>query len=268
MTIMIHVQLDFTVAEDTDLLLQVEAAQLPEQNVEGTLSIPPTAHFARVPATDGVGERIWLRHRGPLSISYQARAEIDRVVRDIAAMAIVPPHRLPGDVVPYLLPSLHVPADRFAPFVEAEFGGADGGAKAAAMRDWIADKLRYEPGSSHGATTAVDTFLEHRGVCRDFAHLMLAFARAASIPARYASVYAPGVTPPDFHAVAELFLEGPDGGEWQMVDCTGMARSERMAKLGVGRDASDVPFLTSFDGQVEALDKCVAVTEAPAANQP
>ena len=46
----------------------------------------------------------------------------------------------------------------------------------------------------------------------------------------------------DFHAVAELFL---DGG-WHLVDATGMAQSDSMAIIGLGRDATDVSFLTSF----------------------
>ena len=57
-----------------------------------------------------------------------------------------------------------------------------------------------------------------------------------------ARVYAPGVSPPDFHAVCEVFLNN----EWHLVDATGMATAGEMAKIGVGRDAADVAFLTSF----------------------
>jgi transglutaminase-like putative cysteine protease len=259
MQVSIAVSLSFRVADAADILLQVEAARLPEQAVDGRLDIGATAHFARVPGNDGIGERIWLRHRGALDLSYTAQASVSRIVRDIAQMAAVAPHRLPGEVVPWLMPSAHVPAGRFGCFVEAEFGQLTGGAKAAAMRDWIARHIRYERGSSHGGTSAVDTFLERRGVCRDFAHLMVALARAASIPARYVSVYAPDVEPPDFHAVAELFLDGPDGGEWQLVDATGMAQPGEMVKLGVGRDASDLPFLASFGAAVENLETTVRV---------
>jgi transglutaminase-like putative cysteine protease len=67
-------------------------------------------------------------------------------------------------------------------------------------------------------------------------------ARASAIPARFASVYGLGVEPQDFHAVAEVFLDGA----WHLVDATGMAKSEEMAKIGVGRDAADVSFLTSY----------------------
>ena len=128
------------------------------------------------------------------------------------------------------------------------------------MRDWVADKFAYTPGVSDATTTALDSFVMRRGICRDYAHVMVALARASTIPARFVSCYAPGVEPPDFHAVAEVFLadpETPGGGAWYLVDATGMADPGEIAKIGVGRDAADVSFLTSF-GMVEFVDKTVS----------
>ena len=88
----------------------------------------------------------------------------------------------------------------------------------------------------------METFAAGRGVCRDYAHLLVALARAAEIPARCVAVYAPGVDPPDFHAVAELWLDG----SWHLVDATGMARADEMAVVTVGRDATDIAFMTVF----------------------
>jgi transglutaminase-like putative cysteine protease len=113
------------------------------------------------------------------------------------------------------------------------------------------------PGVSTSETTALDTFVQRQGICRDYAHVMITFARAAGIPARIASVYALGVEPPDFHAVAEVFL----GGEWHLVDATGMARGRDMAKIGIGRDAADVAFLTAF-GTAVMNSQSVEVTAA------
>jgi transglutaminase-like putative cysteine protease len=100
-------------------------------------------------------------------------------------------------------------------------------------------------------------------VCRDYAHVLIVLARAAAIPARYVSGYAPQVDPQDFHAVAEVFLgdsKGP-GGSWHLVDATGMARAGEIAKIGIGRDAADVSFLTSF-GTIEMVTQEVEVTIA------
>ena len=130
------------------------------------------------------------------------------------------------------------------------------------MHDWIEAHFSYTPGSSDSNTTALDSFVERHGICRDYAHVMVTFARAAGIPARFVSCYAPRVTPQDFHAVAEVFLADPTnegGGAWHLLDATGMARADEIVKIGVGRDAADVSFLTSF-GPTEFLDKTVIVS--------
>lgn len=243
MPLNIHAQLDYSFDQPTDVLLQLEAAAIPEQQIlSAWIDISPTDHFARVPAQDGVGERIWLRLQGQLLIDYRATVDITRLLSDDLDLTILPPHLLPGETIPYLMASRYCPSDRFEQFVTTEFGSIEGGAKVIAMRDWIASHVTYTIGSSNSETTALDTFVERRGICRDYAHLMITFARAAGIPARIASVYALNVQPPDFHAVAEVFL----GGAWHLIDATGMAKESEMAKIGIGRDAADVAFLTSF----------------------
>ena len=92
----------------------------------------------------------------------------------------------------------------------------------------------------------MDTYLAQEGVCRDFAHLVIAFLRACGLPARLVSVYAPGLDPMDFHAVVEVALEG----RWQVVDATRMAPRASLVRIANGRDASDTAFLTLQSGQV------------------
>jgi len=60
------------------------------------------------------------------------------------------------------------------------------------------------------------TLLAGAGVCRDYAHLVIAVLRAVNVPARLVSVYAPGCQPMDFHAVAEAYVDG----QWRVVDAT------------------------------------------------
>ena len=256
MRLQINVQLDYGLLRACDLLLQIEAAAIPEQRIEEAhLDLSQCEHFARVPAQDHVGERIWLRTDGQLLVDYRAVVSIERIVRDVASLPALPPHRLPGETVQYLLPSRYCPSHQFTDFVDRKFGALSGGAKLVAMRDWVAGHLSYVPGSSNCETNAADTFHSAKGVCRDYAHLLITLARAGEIPARYASVYAPGVTPPDFHAVAEVFL----GGQWHLVDATGMAKEAEMAKIGIGRDSGDVAFLTAF-GPLMLNSQSVAVT--------
>lgn len=250
MPIDISARFAFALAEPTDVLLQFEAAIIPEQRLlETDTWLTQTEQFARVPAQDDIGERIWLRANGSIEVSYQARVEVERIITPIEQLDRLLPHELPGETVKYLLDSRYCAADRLQQFVADEFGDLAGGAKILAMRDWIARKLTYEPGASTPQTTALDSFIERRGICRDYAHLLVAMVRAAAIPARYVSCFDPGVDPQDFHAVAEVFLADPeieDGGAWHLVDATGMARPESIVKIGVGRDAADVSFMTTF----------------------
>jgi transglutaminase-like putative cysteine protease len=258
MKIDIHTEIAYRLAQPTDILLQLEAAAIPEQCVEKAhIEVSQHVHFARVAAQDGIGERIWVRAEDRLLVDYRATVSIQRLLTECADLAIVPPHQLPGETVQYLMASRYCPADQFQSFVAAEFGTIEGGSRVIAMRDWIQRNFRYVPGVSNTETTAADTFIRREGVCRDYAHVLITFARAAGIPARIASVYALGVEPQDFHAVAEIFL----GGEWHLLDATGMATEAAMAKIGIGRDAADVAFLTAF-GEAVMESQSVSVTPA------
>ena len=263
MPIALSARFAFSVERLSDVLLQFEAAAIPEQRILASRCETSQAeHIARIAAQDGIGERIWLHVNGRFEVSYTARVEVDRLLPEIASLDRLEPHELPAEAVQYLLDSRYCPAERFQPFVEAEFGGLKGGGqRIIAMRDWIAGNFSYEPVST-SSTTALDSFVERRGICRDYAHVLVTLARASAIPARYVSCYAPGVDPPDFHAVAEVFLANPGvpgGGAWHLVDATGMADPGETVKIGVGRDAADVSFMTVF-GEARFEDKEVSAT--------
>ncbi len=254
----------FSLDGPSDVLLQFEAAAIPEQEILSCdCRMTEAAHLARIPAQDDIGQRIWLRSEGPYQVDYKAQVEVKRLLADISKLARLEPHDLPGEAVQYLFDSRYCPADRFQPFVEAEFGHLYGGARMIAMRDWVAENFSYVPGSSDTTTTAADSFIERRGICRDYAHVMITLARASAVPARFVSCYAPGVDPQDFHAVAEVFLADetvPGGGAWHLLDATGMADPAETVKIGVGRDAADVSFMTTFgpstfEGKTVAVQK-------------
>jgi transglutaminase-like putative cysteine protease len=248
MKLIIATHLEYRLAGEGDVLLQIEAARLPGQEIgAASLRIGDDLPLTRVAGHDGIGERLWVGARGRLVVDYAAEVTLDRPAGDLAAAATVPFPRLPAEVIPYLMGSRYCPSDRFQAFVQQEFGTLDGGARICAMRDWIRDHFSYVPGASCSDTTAVDSFVARSGVCRDFAHVLISLARVSGIPARMASVYAPEVKPQDFHAVAEVYL----GDGWHLVDPTGMAEAEAMAHIAVGRDAADVAFMTSY--QVASL---------------
>lgn len=248
MQLSINARLEYQYDELTDIMMQIELADIPEQTIVSShIDLSAHENFARVAGEANIGERIWLRTQGLLAVDYQAKVEVNRRATDWQAMDILAPSVLPGDAVAYLLDSLYCQGSRFRNFTKDNFDHLSGGDKIIAMRDWIYRNIAYTPQSSGPDTTALDSFVQRRGVCRDFAHIMVAFARAASIPARVASVYAPDVKPQDFHAVAEVYMgEEGKGGAWHIIDATKMARATEMAIIGVGRDAGDIAFLTSY----------------------
>ena len=245
MRLSIDVVLDYAIAQPCDVLLQIEAAAMPDQLLESQRLIVESPELVRaVPGDHGIGQRCWARAAGAFRARYEAIVRIDRAVTDLATLRATPARDLPGDVVAYLLPSRYCEADRFENFVHGSFAGLSGGALVAALRDWVGEALTYRSGTTSGQTTALMTFAERQGVCRDYAHLLTALARAGGVPARCVSAYAPGVDPPDFHAVCELWLDGA----WHLVDATGMARADELVRVVVGRDATDIAFMTVFGG--------------------
>ena len=243
MRLEINVLLDYEIPEPADMLLAVEAAQLPDQLlVEDRLTIDGAGPLRPVDGEDGIGRRTWMQAQGPFRAIYRAVVDVVREAAPIQAMPILPRRELPAEVVPYLWPSRYCEADRFEEFVGREFGSLAGGAKIVAMADWIYNNLHYRPGSSDATTTAADAFVGRAGVCRDFAHLMATFARAAGVPARLVAAYAWRLDPPDFHAIVEVWL---DGG-WRLVDATRLAPVEGLVRIGIGRDATDIAFMTVF----------------------
>lgn len=243
MRLSVEVNLRYGVVEATDVLLQIEAVSDQNQTcVDTFLSVEgnPTTHV--IPGDDGIGRRRWLKLNTGFDCRYSALIDVERPAVAIEGLAAAPLHTLPAEVVPYLMPSRFCHSEQFDDFVGAQFGPLQGGALVADMARWINTTFTYNPDASPLGATATDSFHAQAGVCRDYAHVLITFARAAGVPARFASVYAPSVTPQDFHAVVEVWL---DGG-WHILDATGMAHPAEIVRIGVGRDAADVAFLTSY----------------------
>jgi len=128
-----------------------------------------------------------------------------------------------------------------------EFGQKwQGYGRVQAIRDWVLQRTTFASNTSNSNTSAIDTLLETTGVCRDFAHLMIALCRAINIPARFTTGIDygadPTLGPTDFHAYVEAYL----GDRWYLFDPSGTAIPMGFVRLGTGRDAADVAFATIF----------------------
>ena len=151
------------------------------------------------------------------------------------------------DLSMYLRPSRYAEADKFYGFAETEFGTyGDSATLLENVSSWVGTRLNYVAGSSDPIDGAVDTLLSGQGVCRDYAHLVVALLRAVNVPARLVSVYAPGLYPMDFHAVAEAFVDG----QWRVVDATLLAPRQTLVRIATGRDAADTAFLDNHKGAI------------------
>ena len=183
----------------------------------------------------------------------QVTVEYNAVVRGAAAR----PDVTEADRIAYRWPSRYAESDRLAAVARAEFAGiASGQELLAAVSSWVGTRLSYVPGSSRPIDGAVETLLLRQGVCRDYAHLVVALLRALDVPARLVAVYAPGLQPMDFHAVAEALVDG----QWRVVDATLLAPRAGLIRIATGRDAADTAFMSTYGGAVELLEVEVTAT--------
>ncbi|WP_420997022.1 transglutaminase-like domain-containing protein [Cupriavidus sp. 30B13] len=264
------VRLSYEVMDPSaDFVLNIEAARTARQTVVAErLAISPAADVDC--HTDPVlGNRL-ARMRVPaghVAIYYEAEVEIDHRLDEPGGLSEVPVSRLPFDVLPFLAPSRYCESDRLMEFAMREFGKMPTGyARIAAIQAWVRNHVRFLSRSTNERTSATNTIVDRTGVCRDFAHLMIALCRALSIPARISSTLDYGADPeggaPDFHAVVEVYLSHG----WYLVDPSGISVPTGLIRIGTGRDAGDIPFAAIF-GAVKSERPFVevqAVTDAAA----
>ncbi len=231
----VTVQLEVNVVEPALLAFQIAVAT---SSAREDLRIHrhgmPLA-FTEVAAPHGGRMHVVDADPGEVSISYTA--DVD----DVLPIEPISEHEL----LLYRRPSRYCPSDRFLATTAVEFGGIeDTGMFVDAVRRWVGWRLLYISGSSGPTDDAVDTLLLGEGVCRDFAHVVVSLLRARDVPARLAAVYAPGLSPMDFHAVAEAWVDGA----WRVVDATGLAPRPSMLRISTGRDAADTAFMSVHHG--------------------
>lgn len=233
-------EIEVEVTAPTTLEFQIAVARQPGIDVSESLLM--TLNGRAIEPREVIGEHGTRIHtlqadEGRVALSYSAsvfgQADVEPV-RDI-------------DLITYLRPSRYAEADKFFGFAATEFGHySTSVALLEKVSSWVGTRLVYVPGSSDPIDGAADTLLAGAGVCRDYAHLVIALLRALYVPARLAAVYAPGCQPMDFHAVAEAFVDGA----WRVVDATCLSPRQSMVRIATGRDAADTAFLDNHKGSI------------------
>jgi len=248
-----------------DFIFSIHAAQTRQQIVvnESLMVSQPLQHSLY---TDPLTHTRLLRlkaNAGPLRVSYSATVDLDHYTAQPEQLDEVSMAQLPGAVLPYLYPSRYCQSDRLVHLAIKEFGQLPQGyRRVQAIRDWVTQRVTFRSNSSTGNTNAVDTLVDEVGVCRDFAHLMIALCRAVNIPARFATGIDFGASPvwgpTDFHAYVEVYL----AHRWYLFDPSGLAVPMGFLRFGTGRDAAHAAFATIF-GNVVGTAPVISIEAIP-----
>jgi transglutaminase-like putative cysteine protease len=257
------IELRYEIAEQpADFVFNIHAARTPWQSVvTEVLTIDPPRTLPLPQEDAALGNR-YLRLRagpGPVAVRYGATVDIDHYKHSPATLPEVPIADIPAQVLPFIYPSRYCEADRLGRFAGREFGHLRPGYwRVQAIHDWVKSRTVFKSGTSNSSSSAMDTLVEQVGVCRDFAHLMIALCRAINIPARFVSGIDYGAAahlgPPDFHAYVEVFL----GDRWYLFDPTGITAPMGLVRIGTGRDAADVSLATIF-GSVKSNPPLISI---------
>ncbi|MGE0053617.1 MAG: transglutaminase family protein [Hyphomicrobium sp.] len=253
MEIRASAKLRYVTTAPTPFFFQFEVAKTSAQVVrQEELILPPQAARERyVDPISGTRRLRTILGPGPVEVIY-------KVVADLTVQKFAPEQvrefefvELPFEVIEFLAPSRYCASDTFTDFAFDTFGNQPRGyQRVMSICDWIFNNVAYVAGSTGPSTTAADVFHSKEGVCRDFAHLAIALCRACAIPARYTSVYADRLSPQDFHALFQVYLCGPSGGDWFTFDATQMSSPDSVLAIASGRDSADVAFAWP-QGEVE-----------------
>jgi transglutaminase-like putative cysteine protease len=185
--------------------------------------------------------RLLVLPQGRFSFDFNAQVEVEPNTGVPPDAVEHSPQELPAHSAIYTLPSRYCQSDLLARMAIDEFGGLPpGGNRVRAIAAWVRRHVEYRYGTTDAMTSAYDTATERIGVCRDFAHLVIAFCRGLDIPARYVSGYALGLESPDFHGYAQVYLSGA----WHNLDATCALERPALIPIAHGRDAADVAMST------------------------
>jgi len=244
------IQYEFPNPTPVIAMLNVHYSRVSDLSAPDNIRLDPPVHVTGY--RDGFGNWCsrFVAPAGRMTIS------TDTIVRDSGLLdPVVPDARqvpvedLPEDALVFLLGSRFCDSDRLLDLAWTHFGAAaPGWPRVQAICDFVHQRIRFGYEHARVTRTASEAYQEGVGVCRDYAHLAVAFCRALNIPARYCTGYLGDVgTPPpyppgDFAAWFEAYLDG----RWHTFDPRNNAPRIGRVLLARGRDAADVAMTTTF----------------------
>jgi transglutaminase-like putative cysteine protease len=263
-----RVELHYDISGPSDFIFLIHPARTPQQEVisESLTLTPPVGHSLDTDVVTGNRLLKLQAQPGILDVALEARIEVRHHMAEPAHIEAVAPAALPASTLRYLVASRYCQTDQLQQRAWDMFGHLPRGyAQVQAVADWVRDNIEFRIGTSDPGTSAVDTLERRAGVCRDFAHLTIAFCRSLNYPARFTTGVdygaAESLGPPDFHAYAEVYLD-----RWYLFDSTGISPTTGLIRIATGQDAADVSFATIFGPVRTGMPRVVfsAVEEAAA----
>lgn len=262
MVFQINAELHYEVKTRSTMLLSIHAQATPQQALSNEVfQVTPGVTWEELPMESGENRYIRLDtgEVTTLQIRYDVMAETRHTMISHEEIQGIPIAKIHRSAIPYLFPSRYCQSDRLGRLASKMFGDINHPYhQAGAIADWIYHNIDYQSGSTNAETSAFDTVTQRAGVCRDFAHLGIAFCRALSIPARYFAGYACQMEPPDFHACFEACI----GNRWYIFDPTRLAAVNGLVRIATGRDAADVSVATIF-GAMQMTQMSVSCVSDP-----
>ena len=240
-------ELDLDLGSSVDLIFQVTAAQgVPVVSEQLTFTQGERV-YTPTEIVDQSGSRL---HRltgeaGRLEVRYEATVEGQTSTSRTSDL----------EAITYLRPSRYCQSDEVFQQARRQFKGLQGHDLIAAVSEFVATSTTYTPGLSHGTDSAVTTLMTGQGVCRDYAHVVIALLRAMDMPARYAACFAPGLQPMDFHAVAEAYSTAPG--------TSSTARASRTAARSCASRRDGMPPTAPSSATTAATSACSACASTP-----
>lgn len=239
-------ELDYTLQDPASFLFALRCLKSGGQEIlSESLVIDPVVPVEEFHISGGTNRfsRFKTLNPGLLKVFYQAEVRTWQRISAVATLGSEAPGNLVPEAIPFLFPSRYCQSDRLRQQAQELFGNLKTTSEiAAAVSDWIFENVAYVTGSSSESCSAIETVNQRQGVCRDFAHLGIAFCRALNVPARYVACYAHQLSPPDFHACFEVLI----GGSWHVFDATRLVPLNGLVRIATGRDAADAAVCTIF----------------------
>lgn len=254
---LIRIGYDITVTspQDTPMIcmLSIRDERRDDLNTQGAVITVPEVPTSVYRDLFGNTCRRFVAPAGRFSIRTESTIRSSRMTDPVEPHLQETPIRdLPDEVLMYLLGSRYCETDRLSQLAWDLFGHTPPGwARVQAICDMVHNHIVFNYQNARNTRTAYETWQERTGVCRDFAHLAIAFCRCMNIPTRYVNGYmgdigVPVTGPADFCAWMEVFLEG----RWWTFDARNNRPRIGRVVVAYGRDAADVPLIHSFGPHV------------------